>query len=255
MHVLYVSSIYAELLDHGEGATVEQIGRGKTPPFSVTRHTPRVRPNVRLRTRSLDSPDATPRADKKMKVDPGVREKSNKTKFGSLKSKSEKLSEVGWFVIFTVLPADSLASSFKASFHAKGAAKGSTNASKATPKGMSGTNGPSLGGAALMGGTGDANQLSFQQRDTLLSEHTATLQNQLALTSSMCNQLLYGQNSLIRAVCERLDHPELHPRVQEHMTVLQHYQLELEAYYHQLCESYAQVGVYYIELYTVIMKI
>lgn len=48
---------------------MEQVGRGKTPPFSVTRHTPRTRPNVRLRTHSQDSTEATLRADKKLKME------------------------------------------------------------------------------------------------------------------------------------------------------------------------------------------
>lgn len=74
-------------------------------------------------------------------------------------------------------------------------------------------------------------------------EHTAVLQSQLSLTSHMCQQLLHGQNNLIRAVCERLDRQEPHPlpQVEEHMAMLQQYQMELEAYYHQLCESYARV--------------
>ena len=82
-------------------------------------------------------------------------------------------------------------------------------------------------------------------KDDLLTEHTATLQNQLALTSHMCSQLLQGQNSLIRAVCERLDRPELSAgsQMEERMVVLQQYQMELEAYYHQLCSSYAQVRI------------
>ena len=67
-----------EPLDHGDGATIEESGRGKTPPFSVTRHTPRFRPNVRLRTQSLDSTEITQRADKKIKVDPEDKSKSKK---------------------------------------------------------------------------------------------------------------------------------------------------------------------------------
>ena len=70
--------------DHGEGATVEQEGRGKTPPFSVTRHTPRARANVRLRTQSVDSTEATLRTDKKMKIEPKVKAKGRKS--GMLKS-------------------------------------------------------------------------------------------------------------------------------------------------------------------------
>jgi DNA topoisomerase IA len=74
------------------------------------------------------------------------------------------------------------------------------------------------------------------------SEHTATLQQQLALTSHMCSQLLYGQNNLIRAVCERLDRPEINAQVEDRMAMLQQYQLELEAYYQQLYASYSQVS-------------
>lgn len=55
---------------------MEQVGHGKTPPFSVTRHTPRTRPNVRLRTQSVDSTEATLRADKKIKMDPNEKMKS-----------------------------------------------------------------------------------------------------------------------------------------------------------------------------------
>ena len=62
---------------------MEQIGRGKTPPFSVTRHTPRTRPNVRLRTHSQDSTEATLRADKKLKME--ANEDTVKAK-GKLKS-------------------------------------------------------------------------------------------------------------------------------------------------------------------------
>ena len=81
------------------------------------------------------------------------------------------------------------------------------------------------------------------------AEHTATLQNQLALTSHMCSQLLYGQNNLIRAVCGHLDRSaqaypsgQVGPQLAEHMAALQQYELELEAYYHQLCESYLRVS-------------
>lgn len=77
--------MHAEPLDHGEGATIEQVGHGKTPPFSVTRHTPRTRPNVRLRTQSVDSTEATLRAGKKIKMDPDEKVKS-KPRAGSLKS-------------------------------------------------------------------------------------------------------------------------------------------------------------------------
>lgn len=99
--------------------------------------------------------------------------------------------------------------------------------------------GQSLGGTPRMGNNWAA---SFQQRDGLLfQQHTAILQNQLALTSNMCSQLLQGQNNLIRAVCQRLDHTEFQSNTQEQMASMQQYQLELDAYYHQLCESYVQV--------------
>ena len=69
----------------------------------------------------------------------------------------------------------------------------------------------------------------------------ATLQSQLSLTSTMCTQLLEGQNNLIKAVCRRLEQPEVHSNTQDQMAAMQQYQLELEAYYHQLCDSYVQV--------------
>lgn len=104
--------------------------------------------------------------------------------------------------------------------------------------GISGAS-PSVGGAK--GGASETvgTQASSVPKD--VSEHTVTLQNQLALTSHMCSQLLYGQNSLIRAVCERLDRPEVGAQMEERMAMLQQYQLELEAYYQQLYASYAQV--------------
>lgn len=77
---------HAEPLDHGEGATIEEVGRGKTPPFSVTRHTPRTRPNVRLRTQSVDSTEAILRAGKKIKMDPDEKVKSKPTSNRPLKS-------------------------------------------------------------------------------------------------------------------------------------------------------------------------
>ena len=104
-----------------------------------------------------------------------------------------------------------------------------------------------MGGASLSVGGMKFDQPGSLQ-DSLVSEHTATLQNQLNLTSYMCNQLLYGQNNLIRAVCSHLDRAQAYPAVPtpsqlaEHMAVLQQYEMELEAYYHQLCESYARVG-------------
>ena len=102
-----------------------------------------------------------------------------------------------------------------------------------------------VGGSVKLDGTG----LSSHGQE----EHTATLQNQLALTSHMCSQLLYGQNNLIRAVCGHLDRseqaypggqaaPQMAPQLAEHMAALQQYELELEAYYHQLCESYLRVS-------------
>lgn len=82
---------HAEALDRGDSATVEQEGRGKTPPFSVTRHTPRARANVRLRTHSVDSTEVTLRAEKKIKIEAEAREKlkakRKAARTGPLKSK------------------------------------------------------------------------------------------------------------------------------------------------------------------------
>ena len=135
---------------------------------------------------------------------------------------------------------DPLAASFKASFKSSPfksppkkdkTAPGNTTTGAAnftpgvTPGGMQfgpGLPPPLWGGGKLAGAS---------------VEHTVTLQNQLSLTSHMCQQLLHGQNSLIRAVCGRQDMSQ----VQEQLAMLQQYQCDLEAYYHQLCESYAQV--------------
>lgn len=111
--------------------------------------------------------------------------------------------------------------------------------------GMSGASPPMGGASPQVGGAkGGASETVGTQASSVpkdVSEHTATLQNQLALTSHMCSQLLYGQNNLIRAVCERLDRPEVGVQMEERMAMLQQYQLELEAYYQQLYASYAQV--------------
>ena len=66
---------------------VGEVSRGKTPPFSVTRHTPRTRPNVRLRTHSQDSTEASLRADKKIKMETAGEEVKPKGKTGAVKSK------------------------------------------------------------------------------------------------------------------------------------------------------------------------
>lgn len=150
-------------------------------------------------------------------------------------------------------PPDPLATSFKPSFKPP-SFKSPPKVAKPAVSGSAGFNlGPSLDGLQFgtsgpgstgpLGGGANLMGVPFMPGGNLTSEHTATLQNQLALTSNMCQQLLYGQNNLIRAVCERLDRQEPHPmpRVEEHMAMLQQYQMELEAYYHQLCESYAQV--------------
>ena len=82
--------------DHGDSATVEQEGHGKTPPFSVTRHTPRTRANVRLRTHSVDSTEATQCSEKKMKMD-GETVKSKKGGRGEGAMKSEQiLARLAW---------------------------------------------------------------------------------------------------------------------------------------------------------------
>lgn len=113
--------------------------------------------------------------------------------------------------------------------------------------GMSGSNSPpqvvGVVGGAEASSLPPQPQLQPHQLDAA-SEHTVTLQNQLSLTSHMCSQLLYGQNNLIRAVCDRMDRQDLPAAAQldERMSVLQQYQLELEAYYQQLYASYAQVS-------------
>lgn len=77
-------------VDRGGSATVEQEGRGKTPPFTVTRHTPRARTNVRLRTHSVDSNEATLRAEKKIKIEAGENVKSKKKGVGAGEGKALK---------------------------------------------------------------------------------------------------------------------------------------------------------------------
>ena len=110
-----------------------------------------------------------------------------------------------------------------------------------------GTFGGARGPNPLVGGAkGGASETVGTQAPSapptdLSEQHTVTLQNQLALTSHMCSQLLYGQNNLIRAVCERLDRPELNAQVEERMAMLQQYQMELEAYYQKLYTSYTHV--------------
>lgn len=99
----------------------------------------------------------------------------------------------------------------------------------------------SVGGATFTGGNLDP-QSSLQQQN-LAYENTALLHNQLAFTSHMCSQLLYGQNNLIRAVCGHLDRSQGNPQMAEQVAALQQYEMELEAYYHQLCESYARVSI------------
>lgn len=232
---------------------MEQVGRGKTPPFSVTRHTPRTRANVRLRTQSVDSTEATLRADKKMKIDPKVKAKGRNG--GMLKSEfsynygNPVIHSFDWpKMIILFVSSDPLASAaFKAQFNSP--PKATAVFSAGAPLNVSGAmKSPSVGVAA---DTQQPSAVAPPPPDDLLTEHTATLQNQLALTSHMCSQLLQGQNSLIRAVCERLDRPELvggggggaQMEERERMVVLQQYQMELEAYYHQLCASYAQVRI------------
>lgn len=78
--------------DHGDSATVEQEGRGKTPPFSVTRHTPRARANIRLRTHSVDSTEATQHSGKKMRMGSGEMVKSKKKGGQAMKSRQTMAS-------------------------------------------------------------------------------------------------------------------------------------------------------------------
>ncbi len=238
---------------------MEQVGQGKTPPFSVTRHTPRTRPNVRLRTHSQDSTEASLRADKKIKMEASEKVKP-KGKTGALKS--EFLYHVTQFLLRqTVFSIDPLASSFKPSFKSPPKATGESAGTFGGVASLGGSSGLGnlMGGANFqVGGVNLGESVKFEgasqssvHQESLASEHTATLQNQLALTSHMCSQLLYGQNNLIRAVCGHLDRAASQaypgggpggPQMAEHMAALQQYELELEAYYHQLCESYTRVG-------------
>ena len=248
---------------HGDRTTIEQMGVNKTlpPPFMVTRHTPRISNNVRPRTTSLDL-TLLDRDAKKIKME---------EKPSNEKQRSASMSSPSFLIPFLmVVSADPLLKSSGAKPTKKEPAKatkdgalfGNSNDIRfvlgcgADIKNPPPTNGPPVFTASL--GATNMNQslgaspnvghnwgaTSFQQKDSFLSQqHTAILQNQLTLTSSMCSQLLQGQNNLIRAVCQRLDHTEFQSNTQEQVAAMQQYQMELEAYYHQLCESYMLVSV------------
>jgi len=65
-------------------------------------------------------------------------------------------------------------------------------------------------------------------------QHVTMLHQQLASTSNMCQELLQGQNTMIHAVCQRLDNLTLETTIQSHLGHLRLYQMELEQYYQVL---------------------
>ena len=75
---------------------------------------------------------------------------------------------------------------------------------------------------------------SIPEQTTLQEQHISLLHQQLSSTSTMCGELLQGQNNLIHAICQRLDNLELHTTIQEHLGRLHLYQGELEQYYQVL---------------------
>lgn len=77
------------------------------------------------------------------------------------------------------------------------------------------------------------------------TQQSPLLQHQLALMSNMCTELLHGQNSLIHALCHRLDTTEAQASVQEHMNQLHGYHRELQLYYEEISQAHAQVREIY----------
>lgn len=76
---------------------------------------------------------------------------------------------------------------------------------------------------------------------SLLDQHISLLQQQLATTSSVANQLVSHQHGLISTVCRQLESLQLEDRVQDHFTRLHHYQAELEQYYNELQTAFYKV--------------
>ena len=73
------------------------------------------------------------------------------------------------------------------------------------------------------------------------TQQSHLVQQQLSLMSNMCTELLHGQNSLIHALCNRLDTTEAQTSVQEHMNQLHGYHRELQLYYEEISQAHAQV--------------
>lgn len=70
---------------------------------------------------------------------------------------------------------------------------------------------------------------------------SSMVQNQLAIMTNMCSELLQGQNCLISTLCHRLDNAEARVATQEHMNQLHDYHGQLQLYYENMCQAHAQV--------------
>ena len=81
---------------------------------------------------------------------------------------------------------------------------------------------------------------TFEQAP-LQDQHVTMLQQQLASTSNICGELLQGQNTLIHAICQRLDNLDLETTIQGHLEHLHLYQMELEQY-HQVLYFIMEIG-------------
>ena len=72
--------------------------------------------------------------------------------------------------------------------------------------------------------------------------HASMMYSQLALTSNMCSELLYTQNSLISVMSSHLEMFHYQAGIHQHYSALCCYQKELEQYYQDLYRSYSQVS-------------
>ena len=77
-------------------------------------------------------------------------------------------------------------------------------------------------------------QTNLSEQAPMQEQHVTMLHQQLASTSNMCQELLQGQNTMIHAVCQRLDNLTLETTIQSHLGHLRLYQMELEQYYQVL---------------------
>ena len=111
--------------------------------------------------------------------------------------------------------------------------------------------------------------------EQLYEQHIAVLEQQLAMASNMCSELLQGQNALIHCLCQRTDTAEVcrgrynppssrlgylqenHPKtsaklspclssqvgssIQERLTHLHQYHMELDQYYQAAYQMYEQI--------------